>query len=565
MMAIEETVIQDLKTHLERVWGPAHKQMQVNEDYYRRTFAIWRDAADAVDRPNFHLALPTAIIDHAVANQLGDEPKVHCEPAGKGENHKSRANLKENFLAAVWDRLSTYSMLHPGRQNNKHTCLYGYTQDDLRLAPLAEPEPKRREGEERADFEMRQEEHERRMQMWLPWKLDVPPPNTILLPPMERIPKRGIKVSKMYAYELEELTRLKAKQRGGVREYDRGKKKPFDEIEVWEYFDWSERVVFEGKGVLWGERNIAGTMPFKHAYSGWGHPAVGARVYDPADMAKGLLDPVRETIRMMTQNANGKLAAVVRAAFARPGVDTNLVSEEQVQQDMTKGNMLRGPELAWWLEKVPDLPQYIFQTDQDLMRDVEVATYALILAGYKPTGVDTATQHMMLSEMAHRIFASPKRQLEFLVSQMMSDMLRHIEVLDEVYGISSVTCNGVTITPEDVDGMYDVQCTFELLDPVVQMQKLQMAAQLRAQGIYSTEEVYRVARIEDTTKMEEEKIREAVRAHPAVADKLAMEVAKTDGLDQAIIEYEERMKQQAAQQGPGRGPTNGRQPQGAVQ
>ena len=170
------------------------------------------------------------------------------------------------------------------------------------------------------------------------------------------------------------------------------------------------------------------------------------------------------------------------------------------------------------------------QGEEWYARDIEEGTVARVLAGIKEPGVITVGQHAMIHTAAAKKFIGVGKQMEHLASVACSQILQLIDTLD-----LDMTIRGHQIKPEYIEQDYEVQVSFDVLDPMIQLQQREMGLKEVQLGIKSRE-TYRSAdaRIEDESGENERLLSEWIRSNPLVHQALAMEVARKQGVEKLL-------------------------------
>ena len=98
-----------------------------------------------------------------------------------------------------------------------------------------------------------------------------------------------------------------------------------------------------------------------------------------------------------------------------------------------------------------------------------------------------------------------------------------------------LTVRGHRIKPEYIEKDYSVQVSFDVVDPVIQMQQRELGLREYQLGIKSGE-TYRSAdaRIEDESGEQKRLLSEWIRKNPLVHQALALEVAREEGIDDLL-------------------------------
>ena len=146
-------------------------------------------------------------------------------------------------------------------------------------------------------------------------------------------------------------------------------------------------------------------------------------------------------------------------------------------------------------------------------------------------GVSTVGQQAILSTAAGRKFIGPARQLEHLATVASSQILQLIDILD-----LDLTVRGKQIRPSFIESDYSVQVSFDLVDPVLQLQQRQLGLQEVAAGLKSMETYWSAdAHLEDATGERKRLLMDWVRKNPMIHQAMAMEVAREEGIE-ALVE-----------------------------
>mgnify|MGYP001558621306 FL=1 len=108
----------------------------------------------------------------------------------------------------------------------------------------------------------------------------------------------------------------------------------------------------------------------------------------------------------------------------------------------------------------------MFQAGGEIDADIEEATYSRDLGGRRQPGVNTVGQQEILSSRSDRKFDAPAMGIDATVTELCSNVLRLVKVLDV-----DVTIRGETIGPKDMNEDYAVEVTYQRDDPVMQIQQ----------------------------------------------------------------------------------------------
>ena len=545
--------VEKLAKHLEGLWSRTHAKWMQIDSYYNQTFQIW---PAGLNRPEWlKPARSRSIVDHATDHQLAHDPVIHRMPAAEGVMHKRRADKVEPALKAIMDEASLLEPSLTWKQVGKHLLLYGYAivEDGLDGSVLHDRDDKPRKGRDETgeEYTARQRLAAAKAEMMMPFRTRAPHPARVLLDPTEKEPKIAIKHTYRYSKDLEDMTKARMTsngkpKRGSVTKWECGDE-PFSLIETYEY--WSEcwhAMVAEGD-MMFVEKNTWGFVPYSHAYAGYGQEVTSYTEVDPSYMAVGILEPVLPVLKAQAQAVAGRHNALMEATFNPTG--TTMDSAE-LQEQLSTGDVIEmGNRGDVWKMEIPQLPRWMFQSEEWLDKDIEMGTFARALAGMREQGVSTVGQQAILSTAAGRKFAAPARQLEHLASRSASHVLQLIDIM-----ALRLNVHGHKITPQDIEHNYSVRVSFELIDPVLQLQNRELGLREVQQGLKSKETYWSAdARLEDATGERRRLLEDLIRTDPEVQRLLAGEVMREAGLLQAIeaARAEEEAMAAAAQGGGG--------------
>ena len=283
------------------------------------------------------------------------------------------------------------------------------------------------------------------------------------------------------------------------------------------------------KKLLFTEKNTWGFVPYAHAYAGFGQEPTNSDKIDPANLAVGILDPVIADIRAQAQAVSGRHNALMDATFNPIGTR---MGAEELRDQLDQGDIVEMQDRGdVWRMDIPQLPRWMFQTEEWLSRDIEEGTFSRALAGVREQGVSTVGQQAILSTAAGRKFVSVARQLEHLASVAGSQILQLIDILD-----LNLTIKGKVIRPSYIESDYSVDISFDLVDPVLQLQQRQLGLQEVAAGLKSMETYWAAdAKLEDATGERKRLLMDWVRKNPMVHQAMALEVAREEGIE-ALVE-----------------------------
>ena len=522
------------------LWSKAHEEWRDNDSYYSQKFKVW--SSNYQGRPVFYDSTPTHLVDHAVSTLMSFSPRIHREPIGDTEQHKQDATNLENGLKAVMDDSIKQETNVPWKMMAQYMVAHGYTAvEGPVLAGLGE----RPKEPERSDFDT-DEEHKAAMTVYgaqrrsyNPIRIRVPHPSTVLMNPREKMPTIALKMSKMTAQDLHEQSVIKKRrQRRKYAEiFDLDSHDPWDEVECWDYWTpgWHLKLVAgsvnnysspsaEAASVVWAERNTWGFVPFAHSFAGWGME-LSDTAENPADLAQGILSPNKETIRKRTQEVSAFHQILLRFAFSPMGTSRDPMS---LAQAIANEGILEGDPIDYWVMQTPDIPAWAMQLRAQTDSTLELGTYSSALAGVKQPGVGTVGQQAILNTAGMRIFGPLEAQREHLASIVGERILQLVDTVSELTG--GIGANGKSLTRSQIHNIYGVQVAFPHSDPVMEMQRRQMALSEYQSGLIDPLTYYEQAGYEGGTEIQKRMIEQAIRDLPSVRQRIETMVAQQMGL-----------------------------------
>ena len=544
--------IRQITRYLQDVWSRTHTKWQEIDSYYQQEFNLW---PEGLNRPEWlKPARSRSIVDHAVDHQLAYEPIVHRFPVSQTEASERRANEVEPALKAILDEASLFEPTMTWKQVGKHLLLYGYAvgEDGLDSSCMAQRREKPRKGrnEPQEEFDRRVRIHRNAVKSMMPFRTRAPHPSRVLLDPMEKEPRMAVKHAYRRSIDLEEITSARMTgsraKRGEVHPWKTGDN-PFEMVMVDEF--WSEcwHAMVADSELLFVEKNTWGFIPYSHAFSGYGQEITSIEEYDPSYLAVGILEPVMPVLKAQAQAVAGRHNALMEATFNPTGT---VMDASELEEQLSRGDVIEmGNRNDVWKMEIPQLPRWMFASEEWLDRDIELGTFSRALAGVREQGVSTVGQQAILTTAAGRKFVSPTKQLEHLATKSAAHILQWIEVLE-----LGLRIRGHQIADDMLESDYSCTVSFELIDPVLQLQFRELGMREVQQGLKSKETYWSSdARLEDSTGEQKRLLEDLIRQDPRVQELMAKEVAREAGLQDLLDKEEDRManQQMAAMNGGG--------------
>ena len=535
--------IRQITRYLQDVWSKTHVKWEDIDSYYHQTCKLW---PENLHRPEgLKPARSRSIVDHAVDHQLAYEPIVHRFPATQTEVSQRRADEVEPALKAILDEASLFEPTMTWKQIGKHLLLYGYAvvEDALDSSCMTQRREKPRKGrnEPQDEFDRRVRVHKNAVKSMMPFRTRAPHPARVLLDPMEKEPRMAVKHAYRRSIDLEEITRTRMSgsraKRGEVHPW-KVSDNPFELVMVDEF--WSEcwHAMVADSELLFVEKNTWGFIPFSHAFSGYGQEVTSVEECDPSYLAVGILEPVIPALKAQAQAVAGRHNALMEATFNPTGT---VMDASELEEQLSRGDVIEmGNKSDVWKMEIPQLPRWMFASEEWLDRDIELGTFSRALAGIREQGVSTVGQQAILTTAAGRKFVSPTKQLEHLATTSAAHILQWIDVLE-----LDLRIRGHQIADNMLESDYSCTVSFELIDPVLQLQFRELGMREVQQGLKSKETYWSSdARLEDSTGEQKRLLEDLIRQDPRVQELMAKEVAREAGLQDLLDKEEDRMKNQ---------------------
>jgi hypothetical protein len=507
--------IEATHTRLKGIWQGAHANWARWDTLYNLTFEVWDK--EHRSRKAYRPSRARSIVNHSVDNLMSYFPRVHRDPVGEGDSHEDAAERLEESLKAILNNsaLETPTLVY--KKLAKHFILYGYSVIEGPLVNFADA-PKKPEkqkiGESDDEFKGRERLFTAQRRNWNPIVIDAPHPTQVLLNPQEKRPKEAIKVSSHYARDLYDLS--VTKDNGKLKDthvFDMKGRDDDDMVDVVEYWNVAFHAVSVADGqLLYVEPNKGRFVPFAHAFAGFGIEPVSMTDYDPKHLAVGVLMPVEQTLMLQAQALSATHTITMRSAYAPQG--TRLDAAEAAGQ-MAENKMLEGEKEDYWIMDTNDVPRAVFSMSEQYDDDIEISTSSRALGGRRQEGVVTVGQQAILSATTQRGFASVSVQVEHLTSITTSRILQLVDIVPRLK--DGIGVNGSHLRRADIYSSYHAAVTFEVLDPVLDLQRRQLGLTEVQAGIQSTRDyLEHDKRVESVRKYMKNLDKQRVRETPGV-------------------------------------------------
>jgi hypothetical protein len=556
---------------LMEIWSDTHRQWDRYDQYYQRTFQVWDDR-EAAERPGWlKPARPTTIVDSAVDHQIASEPIFHRFPVSGSREAQEHADQVENALKAIAEDATLLEPVPTYRQIGKNFIHLGYSVHELGMdgylmqrrteGENADGALTRENGETDDEFQARERQHAHFKRTMQPFRLRAPHPARVLLDPWEKQPRMAVRHYRRFAQDLEDIS-IGRQAQGRPTGHFRVDKDPFEIYlvtewwtEYWHAVTISGRVASSGRDMLFGSANSRRQLlyvdpntwrfvPWSHGYAGFGQePTMHERV-DPKYFAVGILDSVIADIKAQAQAIAGRHNALMDATFGKIG--TRLGADE-VRDAIDQGDIIGDiQEGDIWRIQGPQLQRWMFEVESWYSSDIEQGTFSRILSGIRERGMNTVGQTAILSQAAGKKFVSVARQMEHLAATAASQILQLMDLRD-----LDITVRGHRLRPSIIDRDYSVTASFDLVDPVLDLQKRQIAMNEYQAGLLSQESYWAESGRDDASGEMKRLLKDFVFRHPLLHEELAMEVAREMGVEELIERAIERNRLAAQTNGNG--------------
>jgi len=531
---LERVVEQDFKYYTD-MWASTFSNWDNVDNFYHRKYPLWPGVTPqkAAKRGVYRPSTPTNIIDHAADTQLAFQPKLHREPMGEGDAHKESADRIEIALSAILNDSALREVVIPFKQMGRYALQYGRMcidgpNLDYSLKPV---EPKRGRNEDEDEFDARMAMYRAAKKNWNPICYKAIHPARVLCDPFKKQPDMAIIKGRMPAFELARISAEKMKKLSNAQEYKPDEKSLYDMVSVTDHWTLSAHTFkVVGGPVLWTEKNTWGFVPVAQALSGFGMEPASQDDFDPSHLAVGLLDPIMDSLRVQAQGRSARHELLMEAAYAPEGTTQD---PQETAQRKARGDILQGDQEDFWTMKTKQVPAWMFEEGREADQDIEQGSFPRMLGGYREPGVSTVGQQALLQSKSGQKFIGVAVQIEHLASITAGRILRIVDTIKDLRG--SIGVRGKTLKASDIHHIYDVDVSFEVMDPVMDLQRRELGMREVQMGLKSWES-YQIedVRREDVAAEKRRIRRERIEANPEVAAKFAMKEAEMMGIEDEV-------------------------------
>ena len=539
-------------SHLEPLWKDAWATWDTKVAYYRGTFEVWRTEAQRKTRPNYHLSYPAKIVDGAVNTLLAHEATVHAFPTTDSETEKSKANLRERWLTAVFARCNREQAVPVERQVKHNLALLGW---GCVKGPVAEethpPDEPSAKGLSSEDYQLAMRRWENETKRWNPIRLYVPRAKSVLVDPLERNPSIVVERNRYYVKDLEAILEKKRGKKYALAEVSNPQLggDPYALIACVERWTkaWHGMALADGGEMLYVEENGLGYVPFVAAFTGWGAEYLedGVSAVDLAStvvqLSKGILDDVMDSLLMDTQRVNATHDMLMRRVYRTVIRTTGKAEDAAAALEGGVAENTKEGDLGY--VEYPDLPRSIFEAGASYERDIERGTYPSLLLGQAAQGVTTLGAQALLRKDAAGPFGVVVQQMDYMWTELGSHMLQLVDtVLDTD---EAITEDEESLRPQDVEGNYSVKIQFLSADPVQKAAEQQQAMIEWEKRLISNEDYYDKVGTEDSTGIRRRVLVEDLYRDPEVKAILLTAAKLSMGMEDLKAQIAELQARQA--------------------
>jgi hypothetical protein len=222
--------------------------------------------------------------------------------------------------------------------------------------------------------------------------------------------------------------------------------------------------------------------------------------------------------------------ALMQASFVKE-YTTEDAAELIAQESRSDVVEVTGKDTVW-IKDVPTFSRWMMEASSRLDGDIELGTYSRSQAGLRQQGVSTVGQQAILDTASGRKFIAPTAQLQHLATNSASHILQFIDTLD-----LDIRVEGKDLNKSMIKGDYSLKVSFEVIDPVLQLQLRELGLAELAAGVLSDQSYWEeYAKRENITEERWRLIAMKIRELPPIAMKMALIAARRLGMEDLLAE-----------------------------
>jgi hypothetical protein len=509
--------LDDHQKHLGELWEASRKKWDETFKFYGLAFNVWSTDVQAHRRGNYRPPTARTIIDHTADQYQALVPTVRREPRNRDiDDQVVAADRAEVAMRTIMMDAAMHAMVNPWRLLGKHLNAFGYGVIEMDLVGLA---PNMRSQRGRPGF-------------WNPVRLEATNPGHVLIDPTEKVPNAAIKIVEMSAQDV--LALLKSKGRlANVGEFDMKNRDPWEMVKIVRHWTgqngWLTVRELGSTEILYQQRNSWGFIPFTHAFAGYGMAPPDMESNDPKYMADGLLDPLKETLRIQAQGETAKHTMVIEQAYPPYGTTRD---REDFVKALDQEGVLEGSALDYWKLQVQEVSQWMFRSGTEIADHIERSVGSSARGGVRQPGVQTVGQQAQLDNMGRRKFIGSSMQEEHMASIAAGWIARVVDKLPTLK--EGIGAHGKLLRKSDIGGDYEFDVTFEVMDPVMEDIRRRSFREEYSMGLIDDETYWNLTGVQNITERRLRLNRQRVRNSLAVLARTAQVTAQ--GMDELTDE-----------------------------
>jgi len=462
--------LNDHQVYLTDLWRASRAKWKDTFDFYDLEFDVWRTDVQAARRGSYRPPTARTIIDHTADQYQALVPTVHREPRNRDiDDLVTAADRSEVAMKAIMMDAAMHAMVNPWRLLGKHLNAFGYGIVEMDLVGLA-PNMRSQRG---------------RPAYWNPVRLEATNPGHVLLDPLEKVPNAAIKIVEMSAQDVAALIKSKSRLKH-VGEFDMKNRKPWEIVKIVRHWTglngWLTVRELGSETFLYQQQNSWGFIPFTHAFAGYGMEPPDMEKHDPKYMAVGLLDPLKDTLRIQAQGDTAKHTMVIEQAYSPFGTSRD---REDFVKALDQEGVLEGNPLDYWKLQVQEVSRWMFQQGAEVADHIERSVGSTARGGVRQPGVETVGQQAQLDNMGRRKFIGSSMQEEHMASVAAGWIARVVDKLPTLK--EGIGAHGKHLRRADIDGDYEFDVTFAVSDPVMEEIRRQSYLQEWDRGLMDDE------------------------------------------------------------------------------
>tara|TARA_Y100000310_G_scaffold305766_1_gene346280 strand:+ start:2550 stop:4259 length:1710 start_codon:yes stop_codon:yes gene_type:complete len=497
--------------YLENTWRSSRAKWKDTFSFYELSYQVWKTAAQNESRGQYRPPTARTIIDHTADQFQALIPTVRREPRRDSDPQRVIADEAEVAMKEIMMDAAMHAKVNPWRLLGKHFNAFGYGILEMDLEGL--------------DYALKSNRPP--PAYWNPVRIAATNPGHVLIDPLEKVPNAAIKIVQMAAQDVDALVKSK-KRLKHVEAFNMANRKPWEMVNL--VFHWTGpkgwlTVREAGGDFLYQQRNSWNFIPFTHAFAGYGMEPPDLDKNDPQYMADGLLDPIKGTLKNQAQSATAKHTMVIEAAFSAYG--TTRDPEEFVNALGGQG-VLQGEALDYWKLHIQDVPRWVFQSGAEVDESIERSVGASARGGVRQPGVETVGQQAQLDNQALRKFIGSSMQEEHMASILAGWIARAVDSLPSLK--DGIGAHGKHLKRSHIDGHYDFDVTFQVMDPVMEEIRRRSYLQEWDRGLMDDDTYWQKTGEQNITERRLRQNRQMVRRSLAVLARTAKITAQ--GMDE---------------------------------